>query len=180
MDIDAHAESRPTHEAGIIWGKDWPNPSPADIVDMAIYTGSSSGIPSTFRLFEAPDTDDPELIADRVQMTAASLRLVESRPDPLKSREYILLSALITHEWQNGRALDLPTLIERIQNPPFAKVGVLDLETFYPAKERFAFVMAVNIVLAAPGFAAWRQGDSLDAGKEDAPYRLATSAKLSA
>jgi len=137
-------------------------------VDMAIYTpGSTSGIPvNVLASFEAPKTDDVEAIADRVQTTAASLLgLLKLDADPVKSREYILLSALLAHEWQQGGELDLPTLIERIQNPSFQKIGVLDLETFYPAKDRFALVMAVNNMLAAPGFATWRQGESLDAGR---------------
>jgi len=137
-------------------------------VDVAIYTpGSTSGIPvNVLASFEAPQTDDPESIADRVQTTAASLLgLLNLDADPVRSREYILLSALLTHEWQKGGRLDLTTLIERIQNPPFQRIGVLDLETFYPAKDRFAFVMAVNSMLAAPGFTTWRQGESLDAGQ---------------
>jgi hypothetical protein len=137
-------------------------------VDMAIYTpGSTSGLPvNILASFEAPQTDDAEALADRVQTTAASLLgLLKLDADPVKSREYILLSTLLTHAWQNGDDLDLPTLIERIQNPPFQKIGVLDLEAFYSAKDRFAFVMAVNSMLAAPGFATWRQGDSLDASR---------------
>jgi hypothetical protein len=137
-------------------------------VDMAIYTpGSTSGIPvNVLASFDAPHTGDAEAIADRVQTTAASLLgLLKLDADPVKSREYILLSALLAREWQQGRDLDLPTLIERIQNPPFQKIGVLDLETFYPAKERFSLVMAVNNMLAAPGFATWRQGENLDVGR---------------
>ena len=137
-------------------------------VEMVIYTpGSSSGIPvNVFASFEAPDSDDVEGRAERAQTTASSLLgLLKLDTDPLKSREYILLSALISHEWEHGRALDLPTLIERIQNPPFSKVGVLDIETFYPAKDRFAFIMAINNLLAAPSFATWRQGEPLDVAK---------------
>jgi hypothetical protein len=137
-------------------------------VDIAVYTpGSTSGIPvNILASFDAPQTDDAEAIADRVQTTAASLLgLLKLDADPVKSREYILLSALLAHEWQNGKNLDLPTLIERIQNPPFQKIGVIDLEAFYSAKDRFGFVMAVNSMLAALGFATWRQGDSLDAGR---------------
>ena len=171
LDVDAYAESQAElwRQGLAAWGE-----GPERIralrekVDMAIYTpGSSSGLPvNVLASFDAPDTDDPEALADRVQTTAASLLgLLKLDADPVKSREFILLSALIAHEWKSGRALDLPALIERIQNPPFSKVGVLDLETFYPAKDRFAFVMAINNILAAPGFAAWRQGDSLDAGK---------------
>lgn len=139
-----------------------------DKVDMAIFTpGSASGLPvNVLASFAAPETSDEETLADRVQTTAASLLgLLKIDADPVKSRECILLSALLHQEWSQGRDLDLPTLIERIQTPPFAKIGVLDLETFYPAKDRFALVMALNNVLAAPGFAAWQQGEPLDAGK---------------
>ena len=137
-------------------------------VEMVIYTpGSSSGIPvNVLASFEPPGSDDVEARAERAQTTASSLLgLLRLDTDPLKSRGYILLSALISHEWEHGRALDLPTLIERIQNPPFSKVGVLDLETFYPAKDRFAFIMAINNLSAAPSFATWRQGDPLDVAK---------------
>jgi Helicase HerA, central domain len=137
-------------------------------VEMVIYTpGSRSGIPvNVLASFEAPASDDVEARAERAQTTTSSLLgLLNLDTDPLKSREYILLAALISFEWEHGRALDLATLIERIQNPPFSKVGVLDLETFYPAKDRFAFVMAINNLLAAPSFATWRQGDPLDAAK---------------
>jgi len=135
-------------------------------VDMAIYTpGSTSGLPvNLLASFAAPATDDPEILADRVQTTTASLLgLLKVDADPMKSREYLLLSNILTHEWQAGRDLDLPTVIEHIQHPPFTKIGVLDLETFYPAKDRFGFVMALNNVLASPGFATWQQGESLDA-----------------
>jgi len=137
-------------------------------VDMAIYTpGSTSGLPvNILASFAAPATDDPEILADRVQTTTASLLgLLKIDADPMKSREFLLLSNILTHEWQAGRDLDLPTVIERIQHPPFSKIGVLDLETFYPAKDRFGFVMALNNVLASPGFATWQQGESLDAQK---------------
>ena len=171
MDPDAYAaQQADVWKAGLsAWGE-----GPERIrtlrekVDIAVYTpGSTSGIPvNILASFDAPQTDDAEAIADRVQTTAASLLgLLKLDADPIKSREYILLSALLAHEWQNGKNLDLPTLIERIQNPPFQKIGVIDLEAFYPAKDRFGFVMAVNSMLAAPGFATWRQGDGLDAGR---------------
>lgn len=137
-------------------------------VDMAIYTpGSTSGIPvNILASFEAPATTDAEALAERVQTTVASLLgLLKIDADPVKSREFLLLSALLTHEWQQGNDLDLGALIERIQNPPFAKIGILDLEVIYPAKERFALVMALNTMLAAPGFATWQEGEPLDVGR---------------
>jgi len=137
-------------------------------VDMAIYTpGSTSGIPvNILASFAAPATDDPEALADRVQTTAASLLgLLKIDADPVKSREFILLSTLLMQEWGEGRDLDLSTIIARIQNPPFQKIGVIDLEAFYPAKDRFALVMALNTMVSSPGFATWQKGESLDIGK---------------
>ena len=50
---------------------------------------------------------------------------------------------------------------QQIQTPPVQRVGVLDLESFFPAKERFALAMRLNNLLAAPGFAAgWRASRS--------------------
>jgi len=49
-----------------------------------------------------------------------------------------------------------------VRNPPVNKVGVLDLESFYPAKERFELATALNNLLAAPGFEQWLTGAPLD------------------
>ncbi len=50
-------------------------------------------------------------------------------------------------------------LINEIQNPPITKVGVMNLDSFFPAKDRFALAMRLNNLLAAPGFEAWMQGE---------------------
>ena len=41
-------------------------------------------------------------------------------------------------------------------------MGVLDIESFFPAKDRFALAMKLNNLLAAPAFAAWLEGEPLD------------------
>ncbi len=171
LDVDTYAaQQADSWRAGLAaWGE-----GPERIrtlresVEMAIYTpGSTSGIPiNVLASLGAPHTDDAEALVERVQTTAASfLALLKLDADPVKSRDYILISALLTHEWENRKDLDLTTLIERIQNPPFQKIGVLDLETFYPAKDRFGLVVALNNMLASPGFATWRQGQNLDVAR---------------
>lgn len=82
--------------------------------------------------------------------------------DPVKSRDHILLSSLIDAAWRGGKDMDLPTLIQQIQSPPISRVGVFDLESFYPAKERFQLAMALNNLLASPGFGSWMAGEPLD------------------
>ncbi len=90
------------------------------------------------------------------------LALLGIEADPLRSREHILLAQLVERAWRDGRDLDLGALIRDIQSPPFDKIGVMDLESFFPAKERFSLSMSLNNLLASPGFAAWMEGEPLD------------------
>ena len=136
--------------------------------DIAIYTpGSNAGIPlSILRSFAAPDltvAEDAELLAERVQSTTAGLLgLLGIDADPMKSREFSLLSAILTDHWKKGESPDLAGLIASVQKPPFEKIGVLPLDEFYPPKQRMDLVMALNNLLASPGFATWREGEPLD------------------
>jgi hypothetical protein len=138
-------------------------------VDLAIYTpGSSAGLPiSVLQSFTAPPQallDDKDLYGDRVQATATGvLSLLQIDADPVSSREHILISRLLDHAWQQGRDLDVADLIAAIQNPPLKKVGVMSVDSFYPAKDRFALAMKLNNLLAAPGFEAWTVGEPLKA-----------------
>jgi hypothetical protein len=38
----------------------------------------------------------------------------------------------------------------------------MELESFFPSRDRFALALRLNHLLAAPGFAAWLEGESLD------------------
>ncbi|MBY0507002.1 MAG: hypothetical protein K2X03_24005 [Bryobacteraceae bacterium] len=134
-------------------------------VDLAIYTpGSQAGLPlSIIKSFAPPDTDDTEAVRDRVTTTAtALLGLLGIDADPVKSREHILLSQILGRAWAAGRALDLAAIITAIQQPGFQKIGVMDVESFYPAKDRFELATALNNLLASPGFEAWMEGEPLD------------------
>jgi len=139
-----------------------------DSADFRIYTpASSAGLPvSILKSFAAPPPqliDDAEMMRERISTTVTSLLgLIGIEADPVQSREFILLSTIIDHMWRQGKDLDLALLITQVQNPPVSKIGVLDLESFYPSKDRFGLVMALNNLLASPGFHAWLEGEPLD------------------
>ncbi len=139
-----------------------------EAAEFAIYTpGSTAGIPvSILRSFAAPSLavrEDVEAFGDRVSSTTTSvLGLAGVQTDPMQSREHILLSSIFSEAWKAGIDLDLGTMIARLQKPPFQKVGVLDLESFYPAKDRFELAMRLNNLAASPSFGAWMQGEALD------------------
>ncbi|MBK7948286.1 MAG: ATP-binding protein [Deltaproteobacteria bacterium] len=186
---DEHAASQ-----AALWRKglgDW-GQSPERIAKLeaaaerVLYTpGSNAGRPlSILRALDAPApaiVEDGEALRERVLSSVSGLLglvgLSDKEADPIQSREHILLSNLVERAWREGRNLDLGALIHQIQKPPIERVGVFELETFFPAAERAALAMRINNLLASPGFAAWLEGEPLDVARmlraEDGRPRLA-------
>ncbi len=136
-----------------------------DAVDISIYTpGSSAGRPlRVLESFDPPESDDEDWKRDQIMGAVSGLlALVGIDPDPVNSKEHILLSNLLSHAWANGDSLELADLVRAITDPPFDRVGVMDLETFYSASDRQKLAMRINGVLASPGFSAWLDGEPLD------------------
>jgi hypothetical protein len=135
-------------------------------VAFTIYTpGSNAGVPMNIvGSLQAPgDVSDAEVVGDEIEgFVSGLLSLVDIDADPLSSREHILLSNLILNEWTAGRSLDLPTLVGMIQQPPIRKLGVFELDQFFPQKDRMAFAIRLNGLLASPSFGAWMNGPPLD------------------
>src|SRR5689334_1019422 len=142
-----------------------------DAADFRIYTpGSNAGFPvSILKSFVAPPESirqDNESLAERINTTVTSLLgLVGIAADPVRSREHILLSNILQQEWSNGRDLDIAGLIQKVQSPSITKIGVMDLDSFFPANDRFQLAMALNNLLASPSFASWMEGEALDIPK---------------
>ncbi len=134
--------------------------------EVRIYTpGSRSGVPlAMLRSFVAPAADaDEDSVRERIVSTAGGLlSLLGIDADPLQSREHVLVSRILQTAWSAGTSLDLAALIHAIQKPPFERIGVLDLESFYPARDRAGLALALNNLLASPGAAAWLEGEPLD------------------
>jgi hypothetical protein len=161
------------HAAGLAdWGQDVARIQRfRDACDLTIYTpGSSAGVElSLLRSFEPPDAavlEDAELFAGKVEGTVSGLLgLLGIAADALRSREHLLLSQILSQAWAAGKGLDLAGIIGAIQEPPFDKVGVIELETFYPKKDRSDLAVAVNALLASPAAAGWARGEPLDVAR---------------
>ncbi len=139
-----------------------------DAAEFEVYTpGSSAGTPvSILKSFACPPgavVEDAELFKERIATTATSLLgLLGVEADPIMDRAHVLISTILYRTWSDGRNIDLGELIRQIQNPGIQRVGVMELEGFFPAKERFKLAIALNNLLAAPGFEQWMQGAELD------------------
>jgi len=134
--------------------------------DFTIYTpGSQSGMPVNIvgSLQVPADMSDAEVVGDEIEgYVSGLLGLVGIAADPLSSREHILLSNVIHDAWTKGRALDLPALVGLVGNPPIRKLGVFELDQFFPPADRMALAMKLNGLLASPSFSAWAAGPALD------------------
>jgi hypothetical protein len=136
--------------------------------DFTIYTpGSRAGVPvNIVGSLQAPEVAaDAEIVGDEIEgYVSGLLALVGVEADPLSSREHILLSNLISLAWSEGRTLDLATLVGMVGNPPIRKLGVFELDQFFPPDDRMGLAMQLNGLLASPSFASWADGPPLDIG----------------
>jgi DNA helicase HerA-like ATPase len=136
--------------------------------EVTLYTpGSEAGVPlNVIGSLKAPKLSwetDEETIRDEIEGTVTSLLgLVGIEADPLGSREHVLLSNLLEHNWRAGTDLDLGVLIGQIQQPPLRKLGVFEIDAFLPPADRNELAMRLNALVASPSFAAWGRGPALD------------------
>lgn len=137
-------------------------------VDLQVFTpGSTTGRPITvLKSFSAPGdatVNDPDAFRERtVSAVSGLLALLGIDADPIRSREHILLSNILNTAWSAGRDMNLGQLIAEIQNPSFKQVGVMDLDTFFPPRDRMELAMTMNNLLASPSFSSWLAGEPLD------------------
>lgn len=136
---------------------------------FAVYTpGSNAGIPvSILSSLKSPGLDwqeNSEVLREKISSTVTALLGLVGLTDidPVRSREHILLSHIFETAWSQGHDLDLGELIMQTQSPPFTKLGVFEVNAFFPQKDRFELAMALNNILAAPSFQTWIEGQPLD------------------
>lgn len=137
----------------------------ADSSTVTVYTpGSDAGVPlNLIGSMASPGTDDAEIMADEIDgLVSALLSMIDIDADPMSSPEHILLSNLVQRAWTSGAELDLGILVQQVLDPPIRKLGVLELDDFYPAADRKKLANRLNGLLASPAFGAWTRGVPLD------------------
>ncbi|MCA9791042.1 MAG: DUF853 family protein, partial [Candidatus Eremiobacteraeota bacterium] len=135
---------------------------------LTVYTpGSEAGQPvNLLGAFRCPDS---QVLADasaRTELAAGTvtglLSLVGVEADPVRDPRHIVLVQILDEAWEKGEDLDLEGIITRLVDPPFKKVGVFPLDSFFAPDDRMKLAMALNGVLASPSFASWMKGSPLD------------------
>lgn len=158
--------------------------------EVTIYTpGSTAGVPvDVLASLRAPAAD---LLADAEGLTelatgtvTALLGLVGVVADPFRDPEAIVLTQILHEAWSEGQDLTLELVLTRLVEPPFGKVGVFPVDTFFPRKKRMDLAMKLNAVVASPAFEPWSQGvpldmDALLTPADRAPIHVFTTSHLS-
>ena len=139
--------------------------------DFAIYTpGSQAGIPvNIVGSLAAPKLDwavhEETIRAEIEGFVSSLLTMAGIDADPISSPDHILISTIIEKSWTEGQDMDLASLISQVQTPPLRKLGVFDLDTFFPPKDRTKLAMKLNGLVASPSFSSWMEGPPLDVEK---------------
>jgi Helicase HerA, central domain len=166
-------------QTAAMWKKgleDWGQPAERiqqfkNKVDINIFTpGSKAGIPvSILSSLAVPPfeiMDDAELLGERIESTASSLlSLVGIDNEVTQTNDSVFLAAIFQHVWSAEQNITLESLIRHIQKPTFDRIGVMDVESFYPQKDRQELAMKFNNLIASPSFASWLEGEPLDIKK---------------
>ncbi|MCG3710004.1 ATP-binding protein [Aliarcobacter butzleri] len=135
--------------------------------DFTIYTpGSDAGVQiSILSSFKAPNkevVEDNDLLVSLINSTVSSiLSLIEEKSDTT-SKESILISSIFMNYFKENKDLTLEELITLIVTPPFSKIGIFDLETFFAQSERLKLALKLNNIIANPSFKTWIEGETLD------------------
>lgn len=153
------------------WDQDTSRVEKYTSVEKTIYTpGSSAGISinimASMGVPPQEIMDESDTLASFLKSTVSSLlSLIDIEADPIDSKEYILLAQIISDRWLSGKSVSIEDLIVNIINPPFKKVGILPLESYYPKNDRFKLATKFNAVIASPSFSSWLEGEDLDIQK---------------
>ncbi|MFK5938466.1 MAG: DUF87 domain-containing protein [Sulfurimonas sp.] len=137
-------------------------------IEKTIYTpGSSAGVGvNILGSFSVPPKEvleDSDTLASLINATVSSLlALISIDADPINSREHLLLSNIFYHCYLKEISLSLEDIIGYIASPPFEKIGIMSLKTFYNQADRMKLAMALNGVISSVSFASWIEGEALD------------------
>ena len=129
-------------------------------MEISIYTpGSTKGRPVSLVNCLRPPHETGEGLHEAASNVASSLlSLIGLEPEPFKTREHLLLSEVFEYAWKNNIELSFGEMMRMIFNPPFERVGGVDVESFIPLKQRKVLAFSLNTVIGSPNFRRWTVG----------------------
>jgi len=135
--------------------------------EFRIYTPkSTTGLNvSLLSDFVAPNLEGEELNEYVLSIATSLLSLLGMPTDNSNSPEMVLLQNIFIANFAANKTVTISDLINQITNPPFEKIGVFDVDSFFSSDKRMAFAMKLNSLFANPSFVSWCDGERLDISK---------------
>ena len=140
-----------------------------DTVDVRIYTPkSSAGIPVSISPkldpppgFQEMVKNEPNVVSDLLDLSVTSLlRIVRPRQDDRLAASY--LSEILRDQWNNGESVDLRSLIDLVQRPPFTSISSIKVDQYYSSKQRLELAKDLSRFNIDPRLQGWTQGEPLN------------------
>ncbi len=146
------------------WGLAASDSAALKAAPVKVFTpGASTSPVNVLNRFDPPSLNDPEVRGDSALGTVSSLFLLAGiEDDPATSPQGLLLTQLLLKSWSEGQGLTLEDLVQQVLTPPLQRLGIMDLDTVIPAKDRTALAMKLNALLASPSLGLWRRGEPLN------------------
>ena len=135
---------------------------------FTIYTpGSTAGVPLNLVGGLGEITGDPadlESVAEQIESTVSGLLAWSaSRATRSAGASTSCCRTSCRPPTRPAPRSTSATLVGQVQEPPFRKLGVLELDSFFPAADRArSWRSPLNGLLASPSFAMWNQGAAID------------------
>ncbi|HEV8232865.1 MAG TPA: hypothetical protein VGQ75_11005, partial [Thermoanaerobaculia bacterium] len=109
---------------------------------------------------------DEEALRDQIRgVVTGLLGLAGIEAGEVSDPRTALLALTLEDWWRKGRSPSLADFVSLVENPPFSRVGAVELDAFLPREKRRELALALNNLLASPDFASWREGEPLDPDK---------------
>lgn len=137
----------------------------ADSIERVIFTpGSDAGRRlALLASLSAPNATDDRAREEAASMATLSLAALTGLTQlEVGEPAHAFTVSILCEAWKAGRAVDPGSLLRDLQNPPFKQLGLMDVDTVLPPKERIAIAVKLNTAFASPSVAGFMQGEPLD------------------
>jgi len=132
--------------------------TPKSKAGKGIFVAPNLKVPQNFKqLYE----DDNNITSTLIEPVAETLLSLIDYPMSAK-KEITLITKIIEEYWLKNKDLEIIQLIHSVDEPPFEKIGALNLDSFISKKQRQLLASKLNLILTTPSLKYWFSGEGIN------------------
>lgn len=138
-----------------------------DMANLALQPAGSELAEKMAIRFLTPGADHGEAVnifsgisnPDRISSTVSTLcKMIGAESNPLQSKPHAFISTIIQWRLKANKPVTIIDIMQDIIDPPFEYIGIMEKDEYMPPQVRGKLAAKLNNLIAAPGFANWREG----------------------